>query len=180
MEKTIQVTHVNVRTSISLLLAKLLFIEIMSGGLAILSFSSLSVIRDTFSGFEFTEFTIPIFASFLLLKMALSIYIVLQWLNEYYEITPSTLYHRKGVFFKKEEKFLLNHVRMVEIYQSAYGRMFNFGTVSLSDFRGTKYQDMYMIHNPLRYSIIIEELIPTSDGKKKTLAGSKVYKNFDD
>lgn len=180
MEKTIQVTHVNVRTSISLLLAKLLFIEIMSGGLAVFSFSSLSIIRDTFTGFEFTAFTIPIFITFLFIKMSLSIYIVLQWLNEYYEITSTTLYHRRGVFFKKEEKFLLSHVRMVEVYQSAYGRMFNFGTVSLSDFRGTKYQDMYMIHNPFRYSQIIEELIPSSDGKKKTLVGSKVYKDFDD
>jgi hypothetical protein len=61
MEKTIQVTHVNVRTSISLLLAKLLFIEITSGGLAVFSFSSLSIIRETFTGFEFTAFTIPIF-----------------------------------------------------------------------------------------------------------------------
>jgi len=154
-------------------------LKFFTGFLAIVAFSSMGIVSDTFADVQLRLYSIPVFCGFLVIKMLFSVYIVLQWINEYYEITPTVIYHRSGVIFKKEEKYILGHIRMVEVFQSFYGRLLNFGTIGLFDYRRNKYEDMFMIHNPMRYSAIIETLIPNSDGKKKTIVGARAYRAFD-
>lgn len=158
--KELEVTHVNIRLSISFLLLKLLFIELIAA-VFVVSFHTvmLSDILTNFN-FEIRFFNIPLFVILVAIKTAATIYVLLQWLNEYYEISPILIMHRSGVFFKHEQKYPLAHMKIVEVNQSFFGRILNYGTISLLDPIRIERMDMYLIHNPLRYAAILEEQMP--------------------
>lgn len=100
------------------------------------------------------------------IKIFLGCYVVLKWLNEYYEITPEYIAHKNGIFFKKQENYRLSLVRSINIADSFFGELLNFGTITLYDIRLNKYLDMYLIHNPRRYVKILEEILPNLEVKQ--------------
>jgi hypothetical protein len=99
-------------------------------------------------------------------KLLLSTYTILLWLNEYYEITPEFVSHRKGIVHRTQEKYKLENLRKIIVNNTLFGEMFNFGTVSFFDIRLNKYLDMYLIHNPDRYANIFKKLIPDIEVKE--------------
>ncbi|MBI3888120.1 PH domain-containing protein [Candidatus Microgenomates bacterium] len=94
-------------------------------------------------------------------KIFLSIYIVLLWLNEYYEITPENIIHKRGIIFRKSEMYRLSKVREIKVHDSFLGELLNFATITLYDIRLQKYLDLYLIHNPKRYERILKTLRPS-------------------
>jgi hypothetical protein len=56
-------------------------------------------------GMAVSLFNIPVFVLLVLGKSVLTFYAIMQWLCEYYEITPEFIYHRRGAIFKTEEKY---------------------------------------------------------------------------
>ncbi len=170
MGEKIYVSHVNIRLSISLLLFKLVFLELVSSLFVIFLHTSFFVLDDFQIGaFGLDLFNIPLYIFLAFLKIILTWYIILQWLNEYYEITQKVIYHRRGLIFKKEEKYPLEQVALIEVTQNMLGKIFNYGTISLYDRRRTKYADMYLIHNPLRYAKIVEEQLEIFSEKKNII-----------
>lgn len=178
---TIRVTHINIRLSISILLLKLIFLEIIAALLIIIFHASLY----EFDGTRLAEmgiriFNIPLFLVLIIIKTLLTVIVILQWLNEYYEITKTIIYHRKGLIFKTEEKYLLEKIALVEVKQSLLGKIFNFGTISLYDEKGNKYEELYLIHNPLRYAKVIEDLLPKAEIRKQIVREHLIEKNIFD
>jgi len=110
-----------------------------------------------------------VFVSLVIAKIAMSIYIILEWLNEYYELTHAMIYHRRGVFFKKEEKVPLSIIWQVELSRGILGTLLNYGTIDLFDQRFNKHMSLYLIHNPLRYFRILEDLIPKLEERRETI-----------
>lgn len=51
-------------------------------------------------------------------------------------------------------------MQIIEVHQSFFGRLLNYGTISVLDSFRTERVDMYQIHNPVRYASILEELLP--------------------
>ena len=172
-EKNIHISHINVRTSISLLLLKLILAEVMTAIFIVVLHVSLLASGITLF-FDTIYFVSIFFGILVFLKILLTIFLVLVWLNEYYEITSKLIYHRSGVIFETEKKFPLSHIGSIRVYQGIFGKIFNFGTISLYDPRRNKQDDMYLIHNPMRYATIIEELLPQAEEEKHTLRGSMV------
>jgi membrane protein YdbS with pleckstrin-like domain len=160
MNKNIQVTHVNIRLSISFLLLKLLLIEVIAAVGVVLFLSVALTDFITQLGFQLPIFSIPIYIVLVALKTAMTIFVLLQWLNDYYEITPELITHRKGILFRHEEKYPLVHMRIVEYNQGFFGKLLNFGTISLLDPIRIERIDLYQIHNPVRYAAILEEQLP--------------------
>ncbi len=159
--KKLQVTHVNIRLSISFLLLKLFLVEMMTGTLVILFHTLLVSGVLTRFNTDISLLTIPVIISFVIIKSAIIALLFLQWLNEYYEITPHLVAHRRGLIFRHVEKYPLKDIRDIEVDQTLFGRLFNYGTISLSDpTHHIKYLDMYQIHNPLRYATVLEDVIP--------------------
>jgi hypothetical protein len=101
------------------------------------------------------------------IKLGFTIFIIVSWLNEYYEISPSEIVFRKGLIFRKEERHLLKHIGEVTIEQGAFGRIFNFGTLRLFNWTTEKSVYLYLIHNPLKYQHILESITPEADKGKK-------------
>ncbi|MDZ4227906.1 MAG: hypothetical protein U1E54_01540, partial [Candidatus Levybacteria bacterium] len=90
----IYVTHINIRQSIFFLVLKLILLDLMTIIVAALYFSSVSnklipeVLNSAILSYNLSFFLILVF-----LKIALTIYVVMQWITEYYEIWPNAIMH---------------------------------------------------------------------------------------
>ena len=168
--KNIVITHVTIRQSISFLVLRLLSIEIMAA-IAIIVFHTLILRSDIrqLVGDDILIFNIPLFILLVVIKTVITIFVIIQWLNEYYEITTKDIVHRRGLILKKEERHLLQHIGSVSIEQGVFGRIFNFGTLKLFNWTKEKYVYLYLIHNPMKYLHIMEELLPDADKSKWTV-----------
>jgi membrane protein YdbS with pleckstrin-like domain len=172
-KKRIVVTHVTIRQSISVLLLRLIMLEVIAA-IAVILLHTLVVstgITDIVKGLiPFTiVFNVPIFILLILLKNCLMIFIIVQWLNEYYEITTEEIIHKKGLIFKKEERNTLEHMGSLEVTQSILGKVFNFGTIKLFNWAKEVNVYFYLIHNPMKYHHILETILPEADKEKKMI-----------
>lgn len=179
MSKEITLTHVNIRQSITILIGKIFAIDLIAAIILIALYYGIII-----SGATPQEVAIQGTILFLLLfivvgivKVALDGYVILSWLNEYYEITPEYIIHKRGIIFKKTEKYKIDLVRSMDVQDSFIGQLFNFATITLYDIRLKKYLDMYLIHNANRYAKIIQHLRPdvevSTDEVRMSLKGSQ-------
>lgn len=181
MSERITLTHLNIRQSIVILLGKLVVIDIIAA-VIIISFYFLLIQGGAFtsSAIESTTIFLIAFGAVGIFKIIFGIYIVLLWLNEYYEITPENIVHKKGIFFRKSERYELEKVRMIDVQDSLLGELFNFATITLYDIRLQKYTDMYLIHNPKRYVKVLKTLNPHIELKEDSVRLPFKKKQTDD
>lgn len=170
-EKKILVTHVNVRQSIVFLFTKLIALDILATFVALIFFSPLTFPLPTEVKTQIISYNIWYFGFLLLVKILLTLFIVLEWLNEYYEITPTKIFHRRGIIWRKEDVNDISgdrssRITAIGIQQSILGRVFNYGTLFFYDRGVYKYYYMHYIHNPLRYLEILHHLLPNADVEK--------------
>lgn len=161
MTEKITFTNINIRQSIAILLAKLVLIDIVSAVLIVVLYSLL--VQGNLIAQVETD-NIFVFSGIVglvgIVKISVGIYIVLQWLNEYYEITPMTIVHKKGIIFKKIEAYDIDKIRVINVRDSFLGEVFNYATITLYEIRLEKLLDMYLIHNPHRYAKILKSMRP--------------------
>lgn len=166
----IHVSHITIRQSISFLLLRLVVLEIVSilGLIFSLIFFFNPDVQNQLGGW-ILYVNIPYFVGIVLLKTFVMLFIILQWLEEYYEINPKYIIHRKGFIFKKEEKYLLSHLGKVKLEQGVMGRILNYGNVKVFNWALEKDVTLYIIHNPTKAIRVLEELLPESDEEKETI-----------
>lgn len=167
-ESKIVLTYVNIRQSITILLGKLVAIDFVLASLVIGIYWLLSQ-TENYLGIAYARtFIFLIVLGFSgIIKIGLTIWTVLQWLNEYYEITPEYIYHKKGIIFREIKQYRIDQIRRVEIQDSFLGEIFNFATVSILDMRLNKTLDFYLIHNPIRYLAILKAIRPTIETEEE-------------
>lgn len=167
-EKKIIVSHVTIRQSIFFLHLRLVAIEIIAaiGLIAFLTLVLDPTVKERL-GDNSVLFNIPFFLFLVTTKLVVMICVIIQWLNEYYEITTGEVIFKKGFFFKKEERHVFEHIGSVKLEQGILGRIFNFGTLKLFNWTKEKYVYLYLIHNPMKYQKILEELLPEVDKSEK-------------
>jgi hypothetical protein len=165
-ERHITLTHLNIRESISILISKLILVDIVMAVIVVGAYY-LMVNGDIYSLHLSSNpsLFLIIFGVVGIIKISLGCWIVLEWLNEYYEITPEYIVYKRGVIFKNKQQFRIDHTRMMRVIDSLPGEIFNYGTISLYDLRLNKYLDMYMIHNPERYAQVLKTIRPTLEIK---------------
>ena len=158
----IVITHINIRQSITVMLARLIFLDLITTSLVIGIYAFLVYFEQwadisSYRTFLFL-FTFGIFG---VIKIFLNILVVLKWLNEYYEITPEYIYQKSGIFFRKTHQYRIEQIRRIEVKRSLLGQLFNFATIVLFDTRLNKSMELYLIHNPNRYAAVLKQLKPT-------------------
>jgi len=169
-KKKITVTHVNIRLSISMLLLKLILIELFAGTVIILWQSVLAFsIRNVSTLHSITLYGLPVLYFLVLIKTFITFFLIVQWLNEYYEISAEMIKYRRGIIFRRVDDYPIADIKFIEVQQGVLGRMLNFGTITLLNVRRVQYAQMYLIHNPMRYAEIIEELVPNLVERKRML-----------
>lgn len=166
----ISVTHLNIRQSIFILLFKMILIDLFAALLTIIFFSSLysSLFPPEIKTFILSTSAIYFFA-LVIFKILLTTYVVLAWLNEYYEITPKEVTHKRGIIWKKVDRYPLKQIRLIKLHQSGLGKLFNFGTIEPFDWDLAKFVSMYLIHNPRKYMEVLESLVPRAGHEKDIL-----------
>jgi hypothetical protein len=173
MEKAVHtnitVTHMNIRESISILLFKVITLDLMAAVFTVLFFTLVSFSPTSSITEKVLSFNVLFFVVLGLLKISFTVYVVLLWMNEYYEITPTAIIHKKGLVYRDIQHYELEYVRTIKVYQSLIGRIFNFGTIELHDIRRNKRVEMYLIHNPHRYVRILEKLLESPHEEKHEL-----------
>jgi len=160
-EHSITLTHLNIRQSIAILLTKLIVSDVLFAFLVIGGYALMVQGETIFS--YISHNTVAFLLLFVVLgisKTAVNIKVVLQWLFEYYEITPSHIDHHKGILVRTSEQYQLPTIRRVAIKDSFLGEVFNFATLKFYDIRLNPIMDMYLIHNPDRYIAILKNLLP--------------------
>jgi membrane protein YdbS with pleckstrin-like domain len=160
-QKEIHVAHINIRQSIFLLLLKLLSVEAFAAlfiFIFFIVFFSSGFIQAIQQSCKY--FFLAFFFFLVMIKSGITIYIIFQWLNEYYEISPTHIVHRSGIFMRKEQEYKIGEVAFMEVNQKFFGKLLNYGNISLLNIRRFPYINMYLIHNPLRYAQIIRDLNP--------------------
>jgi hypothetical protein len=164
------VSHLTIRQSIFFLHLRLVVIEIIAAfGLILLLTLILSPDIKQRIGDDVIVFNIPFFLALVFIKICAVIFVIVAWLNECYEITTKDIVYRKGLFFRKEERHILEHIGSVTLEQGIFGRIFNFGTLKLFNWTKEKYIYLYLIHNPMKYMQILEKLLPDADKGKKII-----------
>lgn len=157
-----EVSHINIRQSISILIIRIIVLEIITVSLLILSCGLFACLVTPF----FYQVTTIIFSLF---KITIVIYMILQWLTEYHEITHDMIIHRRGIIFIKQIKFPFEYVREVDYEQSYLGKILNYGSINLFNWQTKQFHTMYMIHNPKRYLAIIKKLIPKTEEHRQVV-----------
>ncbi len=177
----IVVTHITIRQSIFFLLLKLIIVELIAAA-ALITFHVLFFSPDVQAQLPtgVTLFNIPVFLSLVVLKTAITFYILFQWLDEYYEITTKEIIHKKGFFTKHDEHNSLNHVVSLRVNQGWFGRIFNFGTITLFNWAKNREFSLYLIHNPIKYLHILETLLPEPDEDRKMVRERLIEKEDED
>lgn len=166
-KNTITVTFITIHQSIFFLLLKLFAIEIVAA-IGVVVFHLLLFSTNIFENGEsfYQLFSMPLYVLLVVIKLMLMGYIIIQWLEEYYEISTKEVIHRKGLIFKKEERFPLRNLGNVKVEQNMLGRIFHYGSLTLFDWVTGKTVDLYLIHNPLKYHRILQDIAPDTDREK--------------
>ncbi len=159
-QQMLEVSHFNVRQSISILIIRLIVLELV---ITTIFLFSCGVLICQINPIIHQGSTII----FSIIKLVLVIYLILLWLTEYYEIKSDMIIHRRGIFFIKETRHPFEYIREVDFEQSLLGRLLNYGTISIFNWQTKKFHHLYMIHNPTRYYSIITKLVPNSERYKK-------------
>lgn len=164
----IYVTHINIRQSIFFLVLKLILLDLISAFLAVLYFSSISnKFMPEVINSAILSYNVPFFFALVFLKAVLTIYVIMRWITEYYEVWPHVLMHWSGIIWKNHEKHPFSQMRSVKIEQGFFGKIFGFGTIHLYNWYLKTNTALYLIHNPIKYFNIIESLMPKSEKGKE-------------
>lgn len=169
--QTLTLNHLNIRQSIFILLVRIIGADILFS----LLFLALFALATT-GGIPLTTgilMTTVVFVIMSVVKLSVITSAVIQWLYEYYELSPEYLIHKRGFFYKKQEKYKMSNVRAIKLSEGILGEIFDFGTIAVYDIRMQKYLDLYWVHNPNRYLKIFADLKPDIEIKKEKTIFSK-------
>ena len=169
-EKKISVTHVTIRQSLAILVTKFLVLDCFAALVTSLFFTSVYApsSNNSFPD-KLLSFTVLYFVLLGFGKIISTVVIIMQWLENYFEIYPTHISHKSGFLFKREEKYIFSHIGSMKIQQGAFGKFWNFGTLTFYDWNLSVYTSLYMIHSPMKYLHILEMLIPNADIESHTM-----------
>lgn len=111
-------------------------------------------------------------------EMGLTFFVIYQWVNEYYEIYPDHVSHRRGLIFQTKEHWALKNIVEIELEQGIMGRLFHWGTIRLFDRELKQKFTIYQIHNPHKYYTAILRLLPQVDQEKHVVVESSAQDNY--
>lgn len=87
------------------------------------------------------------------------------WVRDYYELLPGMIIYKSGIMKRHSHSFKLSNIAALDIDQSFFGRMFNYGTVELEHpFMKTHFV-LHNVPNPQKCLRLIRECMEEEDIK---------------
>jgi membrane protein YdbS with pleckstrin-like domain len=157
-----------IRRSIALFIIRIILLELLfeiiyltwRGVIHFLPFSlETTIVLNGISILLFLVF-ITLVQNLILIGMAL------RWVNDYYEIRSDELVHIKGILSKTESAYPYRDIQSITIHQGFFGRIFNYGDVSL--YIPTLGHDLHFneISDPNKFAELIKSANPSFEGGK--------------
>jgi hypothetical protein len=171
-----------IRQSLTLLILKVVIFGGILTGVLISLYWCLFVLRWWF-GIAVDSGYILMITSITLVLFGLVVggYLVLEWLNEWYEISKEYIYHKKGIIFRRIEQYRIGHIRRIDMQDTLLGEMCHYATLSLYDYRLHPTLEMQNIDNPLEYIQVLKALHPNIEVEKEGIRIPILMKgDFDD
>lgn len=83
-----------------------------------------------------------------LIELVIVLKVTLGWANNVYEIRDDSIIHRQGIFTLKEDVYTLRNLGSATIQQGFWGKLLNYGTITLSS--PILKHEFYLldVHNP--------------------------------
>ncbi|QQS43836.1 PH domain-containing protein [Candidatus Roizmanbacteria bacterium] len=109
------------------------------------------------------SYTTVVFIIVTISQIIILLRIVLQWMNESYELKNNELTIYEGVLSKISRSYPYNQIQTITVSQSMFGRLLNFGTIVLTI--PTLSQDLVLneIPKPHLFAEQIKNYLPKSD-----------------
>lgn len=91
--------------------------------------------------------------------------LTLSWYFDFLLILPTEIVHRKGVVARQEQIYPYQNIQALRMRQSVFGRMLNYGTISI--FISTLGYELHFHHitNPEEFMETVEQIIHASGEK---------------
>ncbi len=119
-----------IRKSATVLLLRLVTFEILAGSLYLLLRIGLRYLDIQFdTAFTLDPLSIVKSLSFIIVEIAVVGFIILEWVNNYYILTPYEIKCIMGIFSRREANYSIKNLQSVSYEQGVIGRLFNFGNV---------------------------------------------------
>lgn len=76
--------------------------------------------------------------------------------------------HKKGIFWTKREDHEFKDLKYLKFEQGILGKLLNFGTIIIFDWKNEVEATLYFIHNPKKHYDLLKRLVPTIEREEKT------------
>lgn len=159
-QNMMSVSHLNIRPSISLLMLQLVFLDVLAASVLVAAYLLLVNFSSGVDIILKSALSLFVMLAVFTVLIITTVYSVLQWINDYYELSHEYLVHKKGVIFRKIERFSMSNIKYCTIDQGILGKILNFGTITFLDPRRVKAIELNLIHSPYKYMEIFEKLDP--------------------
>ncbi|MCC6643926.1 PH domain-containing protein [Candidatus Peregrinibacteria bacterium] len=147
-----------VRPTPVLLFAKILVVHSI---LAVFMALSLSI-PQFFTGVASLEmidnFRISALLILMLIGEVVTLVILAHWLTEFYVLKNDSLTHRYGIFIKHKRVLMIKQVVEVLMKQGFFGKVFNYGTITLTSLQGNEGVFLKKVENPGKYFKILRDM----------------------
>ena len=90
-----------------------------------------------------------------------SLLILMKWFFSYYEINPKDITLYSGILFQKKKYYSLERAESISLNKSVWGRLFNFGTLSIDLYMANSRYEVLLkcVPNPEKYVHVIEKTL---------------------
>lgn len=94
------------------------------------------------------------------------VYIVLRWVNDYYEIGPDEIAHVTGTLSRTRKSYPYRDIQSITVHQSFLGRLFKYGEINL--YIPTLGHDLHFkeVSHPSRFVELVKSANPILEGGK--------------
>jgi membrane protein YdbS with pleckstrin-like domain len=161
-------TPVIVRQNIVFLVFQLLFIEfVLIASYILFDIPLLLLVDADKSTPEFEAqadwYGISLLFILSMIEMVVIIIMVIRWFNYYCEIRNDDIILKKGIISIQESVNSFRNFTAVTVHQGIFGRIFNYGTIKLSNPALDHSITIKNVSSPTKYKNIISERLPRND-----------------
>lgn len=104
-------------------------------------------------------FDTVIFFSFLIIQVVSSFILIINWYKNYYILDKGSIIYNHGLFFTKQEIYMITEIKLISFNQTFWGKMLQYGNIKIQ--YSEKKEDLIL--DNLEYPEQIIKTITTSN-----------------
>ena len=125
------ISHITIYRSGVMLVGYLIGLEFIFLFINLLIHFILSYVAPSISANTFFPVNTIVSIVITLIKIFFMLLIVTQWLDSYYEVRPSKVVYKTGLFKRQEKEFDCPDIEQITLNEGFWGRLLHFGTITI-------------------------------------------------